>query len=183
MVSEAPVRLDLGCGPTPKAGFIGVDVRHYNRSDLVLFDLTQPRWKWDDDSVDEVYSSHFVEHLTAPQRVVFANELFRILKPGGVAEIIVPHWSSGRAYGDLTHQWPPVSEFWFLYLSKAWREVHAPHTCDIYTCDFEIESGPRLHPEIALRNQEHQQFAVQFYREAYQDILSSWFKPGLEPPA
>jgi SAM-dependent methyltransferase len=170
------MRLDLGCGPNPKAGFIGVDVRDYGRSDILVHDLRGP-WKWDDDSVDEVYSSHFVEHLTARERMNFANELFRVLKPGGTAEIITPHWSSGRAYGDLTHQWPPVTGFWFLYLARWWREKHAPHACDDYTCDFTIESGTTMHPEIAVRNQEFQQFASMFYTEANQDLVSTWKKP------
>lgn len=170
------VRLDLGCGPNPKEGYLGVDIRDYGRSDILVCDLRVP-WKWDDESVDAVYCNQFVEHLTAHERIHFANELYRVLKPGAQAEIIVPHWSSGRAYGDLTHQWPPVSEFWFLYLSRAWRESEAPHTVDDYTCDFIVESGPRLHPHIALRNQEHQQFAAAFYKEAVQDLVSTWTKP------
>lgn len=170
------MRLDLGSGPRPKEGFLGVDVRDYGRSDIIVCDLREP-WKWEDESVDEVYSHHFVEHLTAPERIHFANELYRVLKPRATAEVIVPHWGSGRAYGDLTHQWPPVSEFWFLYLSRAWRESEAPHTCDLYSCDFTVQWGPHLHPNIAVRNQEHQQFAAMFYREAVQDIVSTWIKP------
>lgn len=169
------VRLDLGCGPNPREGFQGVDVRDYGRTDILVTDL-RGQWKWDDDSVDEVYSSHFVEHLTAPERIHFANELYRVLKPGGTAEIVTPHWASGRAYGDLTHQWPPVSEFWFFYLSRSWREANAPHTSDLYSCDFVVEWGTSLHPQIALRNQEFQQFASAFYREACQDLVSTWRK-------
>jgi ubiquinone/menaquinone biosynthesis C-methylase UbiE len=172
------VKLDLGCGPNPKEGFVGVDVRDYGRTDIVVADLRlEDAWgKWEDASVEEAYSSHFIEHLTAPHRILFVNELYRVLKPGGTTEIIVPHWCSGRAYGDLTHQWPPVSEFWFLYLSRRWREQNAPHTCDDYTCDFTVTWGPQLHPHIALRNQEHQQFAAAFYREAVQDIVATFFK-------
>ena len=167
------IKLDLGCGPKPKEGFIGADIRDYGRSDILVCDLRGP-WKWDDGSVDEVYANHFVEHLAAPDRIHFANELYRVLKPDGTAEIIVPHYASGRAYGDLTHQWPPVSEFWFLYLSRAWREANAPHTCDDYTCDFVVEWGTTLDPPIALRNQEFQQFATRYYREAAQDLVSTW---------
>lgn len=169
------LRLDLGSGRNPKAGFLGVDARDYGRSDILVVDL-RGDWKWEDGSVDEVYSCHFIEHLAAKERIHFANELHRVLKPGGTAEIIVPHWASGRAYGDLTHQWPPVSEFWFLYLSRAWREENAPHTCDDYTCDFAVEWGPALDQPLLLRNQEHQQFAVRYYREAIQDIHATWRK-------
>lgn len=170
------LRLDLGCGPRPKDGFQGVDIRDYGRTDILVCDLRGP-WKWDDDSVSEVYCNHFLEHLTARDRIHFANELYRVLKPGGTAEVIVPHWGSGRAYGDLTHQWPPVSEFWFLYLGRKWRESEAPHTVDDYSCDFVVTWGKRLHPDIVVRNQEFQQFAATFYLEAAQDLVSTWEKP------
>ena len=167
------LRLDLGCGKSPKEGFVGVDLRDFGQP--IVCDL-RDLWKWGDDSVAEARSSHFVEHLTAPERIHFANELYRVLKPGGSAEIIVPHWGSGRAYGDLTHQWPPVSEHWLLYLARDWREQNAPHTCDYYTCDFSVTWGFQLDAYTILRNQEFQQFAARYYREAAQDLISTWTK-------
>jgi len=171
----APVtlRLDLGAGKNKKPGFIGVDVRPFEGVDQVA-DLTKP-WPWANDSVEEVHCSHFVEHLTAPQRIHFANELYRVLKKDAKATVIAPNWSSCRAYGDLTHQWPPVSEFWFYYLDKNWRAVNAPHN-DEYTCDFLCSWGYSLHPEIAPKNPEMQQFALKFYKEAGQDIICTWVK-------
>lgn len=171
-----PIRLDLGCGPNPKEGFQGVDVRDYGRTDILVADLRGP-WKWDDDSVDEIHCCHLIEHFEARDRIHFVNEMHRVLKPGASAEIVVPHWCSGRAYGDLTHAWPPVSEFWFLYLSRAWREANAQHACDDYTCDFTVTWGTTVHPDIVMRNQEHQQFATKFYREAAQDIVATFSKP------
>lgn len=169
------LKLDLGCGKNPKQGYVGVDHRDFGQE--IVCDL-RDRWKWEDDSVAAVHCSHFVEHLTARERIHFANELYRVLEPGASAEIIVPHWASCRAYGDLTHQWPPVSEFWFLYLDQAWREVNAPHACDDYSCDFRIEWGVTLDEATVLRNQEFQQFASRYYREAAQDLVSTWTKPA-----
>lgn len=88
-----------------------------------------------DDSVDEVHCSHFLEHLTGAERIHFFNELYRVLKPGAQARIITPHWSHERAYGDPTHQWPPVCSWTYFYLQKAWRDVNAPHAD--YLCDFD----------------------------------------------
>lgn len=170
------LKLDLGCGNKPKEGFQGVDLHDYGRSDLVVCDLREP-WKWADESVDEVYSHHFVEHLTARERIHFANELFRVLKPGARAEIVVPHWSSGRAYGDLTHQWPPIAESWFWYLKREWRDTNAPHASFDYSCDFEVQWGTSLHADVGVRNHEFQQFASMFYREACLDLHSTWIKP------
>lgn len=167
------MRLDLGCGKNKKDGFIGVDSRDFEGVDRVV-DLTGP-WPWEDASVDEVHCSHFIEHLTAPQRIHFVNELYRVLKPEAKAQIITPHWASTRAYGDLTHQWPPVCEMWFYYLSKDWRAANAPHN-DQYTCDFAATWGYTLHQDLLPRNQEFQMFALTFYKEAAQDIVATLVK-------
>lgn len=188
-----PLKLDLGCGKNKRDGFIGVDAKHFQGVDR-LCDLRKTPWaladfaldddgspfigdylKIEDESVEEVHCSHFVEHLTAPERIAFVNELYRVLKPGGKCQIIVPHWASCRAYGDLTHQWPPVSEFWFYYLDKGWREQNAPHN-DGYTCDFLAAWGYSLHGAIQPRNQEYQQHAIQFFKEAAQDIICTLTK-------
>lgn len=170
------MKLDLGCGQNKKAEFLGVDALPLPGVDLVA-DL-RARWPWEDGSVEEVHCSHFIEHLTATERVFFVNELYRVLKPGGKATMVAPHWSSCRAYGDPTHQWPPVSEFWFYYLLKAWRDQNAPH-CDVkhspdgFACDFEATWGYVMNPSIVARNQEYQSFALSNYKEAAQDIVAT----------
>jgi SAM-dependent methyltransferase len=169
------LKLDLGCGKNKKPGFLGVDSLDFPEVDCVT-DLRFP-WPWDDESAEEAHCSHFVEHLTAPERIHFVNELYRVLAPGGKAAIIVPHWASNRAYGDLTHQWPPVSEMWFFYLCKAWREKEAPHTCTLYTCDFDFTAGYSMRQDLQTRNQEYQQFALANYKEVAQDIIATITKP------
>lgn len=166
-VVETPLRLDLGCGKNKKPGFIGVDSRDFEGVDIV-HDLRQA-WPWETDSVEEVHCSHFVEHLTAPERIHFVNELYRVMKVGAKATITTPHWSSNRAYGDLTHQWPPVSEMWFYYLDKNWREKEAPHN-DFYICDFLCTWGYGMHGSLVTKNADYQQHAMQFFKEACQDI-------------
>jgi hypothetical protein len=166
------LKIDLGCGKNPKPGFTGVDIRPFGQA--ITHDLTK-KWPWKDGEVKEAYSSHFIEHLTAEQRIHFVNELYRVLAPGGTCQLIAPHWSSCRAYGDLTHVWPPVSEFWFYYLKKSWREQNAPHN-DFYTCDFDITWGYSLHDHLVNRNQEYQTHALTFWKEAAQDVIANLTK-------
>jgi hypothetical protein len=174
-VSE--IRLDLGCGPNPKEGFEGVDIIPFDGKVKHVVDL-RAKWPWDDDSVTEAHASHFVEHLTAQERIHFCNELFRVLKGGAICQIVVPHWASCRAYGDPTHQWPPISEFWFYYLNKEWRANNAPHT-DIkynpngYSCDFEATWGYSMRQDLVVRNQEYQQFAMANYKEVITDTIAT----------
>lgn len=183
MVTPAPrvaIKIDLGCGPNKQKDHIGLDQYKFSDVDHIL-DLGWEAWPFADRSVDEAYSSHFVEHLTAVQRIHFCNELHRVLVPKGKCTLIVPHWGSCRAYGDPTHQWPPMGEFWFYYLSKEWRATNAPHTDRKqwalgYDCDFEATWGYAMHPSIATRNAEFQQFALNHYREAVSDIHATLTK-------
>jgi hypothetical protein len=172
-----PLRLDLGCGLKKKEGFIGVDVLAFDGKVDVVCDLRQT-WRWVDDSVDEVHCSHFLEHLTGAERVHFANELYRVLKKTeygpdgkpnkGFAFIVVPSWNNERAYGDPTHQWPPVVGFAFFYWNKVWRDGNAPHTG--FTCDFDFGGGNAVVPPWNLRTQEVQIFAQTHYTNVAMDM-------------
>jgi len=167
------LKLDLGCGLNKKEGFIGVDSLPFDGKVDVVLDLRK-KWPWASGSVEEVNCTHFIEHLDGPERVHFYNELYRVLKPGATAFVVVPHWSSGRAYGDPTHKWPPVVEFSFYYLDKSWREVNAPH-CGL-ECDFGTSWGYSVAPAWQTRNQETQMFALNHYREVAQDIIATLTK-------
>lgn len=155
------MKLDLGCGKNKQAGFHGVDSIAFDGVDTV-HDLRIAPWPWEDGSIEEVFTSHFLEHLDQQERVTFFNELHRVLAPGAKATIICPHWSHERAYGDPTHKWPAMTGFAFNYLLEAWRESQAPHT-DIkynplgYSCDFDFVVGGGWDPNdvwVSLVNQE-----------------------------
>jgi SAM-dependent methyltransferase len=168
------VKIDIGCGKTKAEGWIGLDVRPFPGVDHVMNAGTD-RWPFDDGTVDEAKASHFVEHLKPAERIHFANELYRVLKKDGKCQVVTPHWNSGRAFGDLTHEWPPVSEMWFYYLKREWREANAPHN-DAYTCDFDSTWGYSMHPSLATRNAEYQQHAVQWFKESALDIIATVVK-------
>ena len=168
------LKLDLGCGKSKREGFIGVDTLDFEGVDQVV-DLREP-WPWKSGSVAEVHCSHFIEHLTALERMHFVNELHRVLTVGGKALVITPYWASNRAYGDLTHQWPPVSEMWFYYLDKGWRAANAPHNESFYTCDFSITWGYGMRPDLQSRNTEYQQYAFQNYKDAILDMIATFVK-------
>lgn len=168
-----PLKLDIGCGTRKQAGFLGVDRIAFAGVDVVM-DVSADKWPWPDSTVDEIHASHFLEHLTASQRIHFINEAWRVLKPGGKAHIITPHWCSNRAFGDLTHQWPPVSEMWYSYLCIPWRKDNAPHNTE-YVCDFEFPPvlGHSFHPAIAGRNDGYRELAQAWGKEAVLDLFAT----------
>lgn len=95
-----PIKLDLGCGKKKKAGFIGIDVVHSDEVDLVC-DVDNGGIPLFSGVAEKVFSFHFLEHVQNTRFVL--EEIYRVLKPGGIAEIVVPHFSNIGAY-HWTHK-------------------------------------------------------------------------------
>lgn len=160
------LKLDLGCGENKKEGFIGVDL--YAQTDQKV-DLMKFPWPWKDVSIEEVWCSHFFEHIPGPTRVPWMDELWRVLIPHGKATIICPYWSSPRAIQDPMHAWPPISEQSFVYFNKQWREANKLNHY-LGHCDFDFQYGYYPDPETAQRTQETQYFYIRHYLQAVNDI-------------
>ena len=174
------IKLDVGCGPNKKEGYLGIDSINFPNIDFVR-DLRTEKLPCGNNTVEEIHASHFVEHLTAVERIHLMNESYRVLEPGGKFILICPYWSSGRAYGDPTHQWPPISDFWFYYLDRSWRKTCARHTDKEYwdkgyDCDFQTTWTFFLHDHILNKEADYQNFAIAFYKEAVQDICATLIK-------
>lgn len=171
------MKIDFGCGPNKREGFKGVDVIAFEGVDFV-FNAGTDKFPWEDNSIDEAHASHFLEHLTSPERIHFMNELYRVLKPGANCTIITPHWSHERAYGDPTHQWPPVTSWFYFYLKKDWRAVNAPHAG--YDCDFDFSLSGVHDPNdvwVAHRNAETKQIMMSRNINTVTDLYATISKP------
>lgn len=162
-----PLRLDIGCGKTTPPGWEGIDAIDFGQKHVR--DVREGLHWIEANSVDEVRSSHFVEHLTGEERVTFFNDLYRVMKPGATALIITPNWSHACAYGDPTHQWPPMSQWWPLYLHKEWRAANAPHVG--FICDFDHVVAGSWDQTIESRNAEYKQFAMNAYTNSWRDLI------------
>lgn len=83
------IRIDIGCGDKCKEGFLGVDIRKFPGVEYVC-----NAWELDKhlepSSVSEITSRHFFEHLTFSQADKTLDVFYKILKPGGIVNIIVP---------------------------------------------------------------------------------------------
>jgi SAM-dependent methyltransferase len=105
------MRLNLGCGSQVVKDWVNVDYslgarlaklplfaalnRRLKLFDLewderiVLHDLTRPL-PWSDGSIEAVYSSHTLEHLSKDQGRGLLGECHRVLRSGGTLRILVP---------------------------------------------------------------------------------------------
>jgi SAM-dependent methyltransferase len=57
-----------------------------------------------DESVAAIYAFHFFEHFTGRRAIKLLRECERVLVPGGVLTIVVPHRLGSMAFHDLDHK-------------------------------------------------------------------------------
>jgi SAM-dependent methyltransferase len=101
MAEERRIVIELGCGPRKSVpGAWGVDRARFPTVDVVA-DLDAPL-PFADGSVDEIHSSHLLEHLDDLAAVLADHH--RVLRPGGHAVHVVPHFSNPYFYSDYTHR-------------------------------------------------------------------------------
>jgi len=122
------MKLNLGCGgrllPTAE-GWVNVDKAQFAGVDEVA-DVFAIPWPWPNDSVEEMYAGHLLEHIPHALTVraldddppmagwvarlrgldgfyQFFAEVWRVLAPGGTIYCRVPWGLSMRAWQDPTH--------------------------------------------------------------------------------
>jgi predicted SAM-dependent methyltransferase len=162
------VKLDIACGQSKQKGFKGVDIAKVKGVDTV-HDLTKFPWPFKDNSVEEAYCSHYVEHT--PDLVAFMNEVYRILKPDAQIRIVHPHLRSDRAFQDPTHT-RFIPEATWSYFARDWREANALDHYPIKT-DFGIEQMfyNGFQGDWGQRSEQARQFALVTYWNVAVDLV------------
>ena len=107
-------KLNLGCGKDIRKGYINIDFIKYPGID-VTHNLNEYPWPFHDNTFDEIYASHILEHLEDLKKTM--QEMKRICKNYATIEIRVPHFSCGVSYRDPTHK-RVFSYFTFDYFEK-----------------------------------------------------------------
>lgn len=110
--ARAGVRVELGGGKHPRgAGWINVD-REPTADQVVDFEEPGFRLPFADASIDELYSSHCLEHVK--NLIELLREIGRVCRVGAHVEIRVPHWLSPMAlcHGHIQVIPPEQVEHW-----------------------------------------------------------------------
>lgn len=169
------VRLDLAAGQNKREGFTGVDI--WEGSDVVHNLFTFP-YPFADNSVDEIHSSHFIEHIPMEYVTVdgkskdmlfaFIDEVYRMLKPGGKATLIFPNCQSTRAFQDPTHRrFIPAATIY--YFSKEWRAINKLDHYNV-NCDFDLFFAESVNGNWQVRSADAKLFANQHYWNVVDDL-------------
>jgi ubiquinone/menaquinone biosynthesis C-methylase UbiE len=169
------VKYNLGCGSNRQEGFLGVDQIKTPQVDIMA-NLEEYPWKFaEDDSADEIYCCHYIEHVT--DLIKFMDECYRILKVESKMTVIAPYYSSVRAWQDPTHK-RAISENTFLYFNKGWRAVNGIEHYPIKS-NFNFSYGYMFNPEWIGRSEEARAFAAKYYVNAVSDIQVILTKIGI----
>jgi hypothetical protein len=138
------LRLNLGSGNNPIAGFLNVD--KFGDPDLRV-DLEEFPWPWDDNSVQEVVLNHVLEHLGPTPKIYFCiiQELYRVCVAGALIQIVVPHPRHDNFLNDPTHVRPVTGDHLSMFSRKVnlqWkRDGVADSPLALYlNVDFDLES-------------------------------------------
>lgn len=95
------MKVNLGAGGDIRPGFVNHDLVSLPGID-VTWNLNIYPWPWANESVDELVVKDVLEHLH--DFMAAMEEIYRILKPGGVAKVKVPYWNGWPCHADPTHR-------------------------------------------------------------------------------
>jgi SAM-dependent methyltransferase len=179
------LRIDVACGNNKKSGFIGLDISEYTQCDWIC-NLNYYPWQYkeivsrigggtqyrelrmiEDNTVGEVFCSHYIEHVKDLRK--FAQELYRICRPGAIVTFHAPYYSSIRAMQDPTHV-NFISEATFLYWDAEWMKVNKLEHYNMGV-NFKSISGKYVYdPEWNTRSSAAREYARRHYINVVSDI-------------
>lgn len=102
---KQPLKLDIGAGTLPRGeDFTTLDA--FTDADIkaMAWEIPLP-----DESVEEIWSAHTLEHIASAKVHETLTEWLRVLKPGGRAIVQVPNFDY-------------VARYWFVGPDRSWAE-------------------------------------------------------------
>ena len=113
------MKLNLGCSGVFYEGYTSVDLDErllevFPEEDVIIADVRDLPFA--DNSVEEIYASHLLEHFDFRDPVL--EEWKRVLIPGGLITVVVPdivrtynHWKNAEAIGQTLFWGPPEEHY------------------------------------------------------------------------
>jgi predicted SAM-dependent methyltransferase len=149
----------------------------------IELDITKPL-PYSDNTVDNIFSEHVVEHITQTEALRFFEECYRILKPGGVIRTTIPDLSRIIKYADkeylktrvahYTKKFTPAEVFRLTVDNNYHKAVYNEQLL----CDFLTIAGFKVFP-CASSHVSHFGIAINF-RDNHLDLIESCTVEGLK---
>jgi SAM-dependent methyltransferase len=157
--------VDLGCG-TLKKGRIGIDrfpapgvnivmnfetlevkaIPHMPGDDANKQGPMRRRLPFEDNSIESVISHHLLEHI-GPGFIPLVDEVYRVLKPGGIFYAITPLFPSRTAVEDPDHKRYIMEGTWETFQGRPdvahWHSAFSvPYTGARFTITYKKATPP-----------------------------------------
>jgi predicted SAM-dependent methyltransferase len=182
------VKLHIGCGNRKLQGFINIDIEKTEATDMTL-DVRE-KLPFLKDSVDFVYSEHFLEHLSRGEAINFLKEIYRVLKPNGVLRISTPdlealvngyykdNWDNLDWIESFGYEWIPTRGMMLNIALRDWGHKYIYDLKDLEFTGklagflFAIPQKFGLSQYVELQNLEYRQnsLIMEFKKESHEDI-------------
>lgn len=140
-MSSEEIRLNIGCGSRPLAGYINLD-----QDTVEQLRVRYPNIKFDDSlviqnedifslpyasqSVLEVNADGLLEHLSFKEESRFLKEVLRVLKPGGKFTFSVPDFE------EVCKIWLQAEDDWKAFFSDDPHDVSENHWFGTFTYEY-----------------------------------------------
>jgi len=82
------MKINLGCGGDIKEGWENID--QYFQADKSVKKMDARNLDYENDSAEEIYAAHLLEHIPYEQTLITLREWYRVLAPEGKITVIVP---------------------------------------------------------------------------------------------
>ena len=132
------MKLNLGCGEFPLKDFVNIDAYEGLGVDLVCNAMKLP---YEDNSIEEIYLGHVMEHNKLSEARKILKECIRVLKPLGKIGIVIPdkdlapeYFIKGESFPDKPYK--AHHSYWNLEMLK--KEVKKVGFEDIETMNIDI---------------------------------------------
>ena len=116
------IKINLGSGNRKQEGYINIDIDATNDPDLIL-DISTGL-PYEDNSVDEVLAVDFLEHIPIGKTIFVIDEIWRVLKPGGIFEHFTPSTDGRGAFQDPTHASFWNINSWLYFCEGSWSGMY-----------------------------------------------------------
>lgn len=143
-INDSSSSLDIGSGPKPKNPFnaqelIGVDFRENKDFDVYYADLSLGNLPFKNERFDFATAFDLLEHIprtlnnngeTTFPFILLMNEVFRVLKPGGIFFAYQPVFPAKSVFQDPTHV-NIMSEdtLDYYFCEKSWARIYGFTGC------------------------------------------------------
>jgi SAM-dependent methyltransferase len=137
--NKTGISLDIGSGPVPRNPFkagkvLGADLRGNEKENVLLADFSSGLLPFESEMFDYVTAYDVLEHIqrvvlvngeTSFPFIILINEVFRVLRPGGIFFSIQPCFPAKQVFKDPTHINIMTEDTLYQYFCEpAWGRIY-----------------------------------------------------------